>query len=74
MGLIGSPCFQLCVISYLYPVAYSEGEDLLVEGSIVLGVRVVRGIPLKKWLQIQLISHKRYLECTLVQWRLSIYP
>ena len=24
--------------------------------------------------QIQLISYKRYLECTLVQWTLSIYP
>ena len=23
---------------------------------------------------IQLISYKRYLECTLIQWRLSIYP
>ena len=23
---------------------------------------------------VQLISYKRYLECTLVQWRLSIYP
>ena len=25
-------------------------------------------------LLLQLISYKRYLECTLVQWRLSIYP
>ena len=24
--------------------------------------------------KIQLISYKRYLECTLVQWRLSVYP
>ena len=24
--------------------------------------------------QIQLISYKRFLECTLIQWRLSIYP
>ena len=23
---------------------------------------------------IQMISYKRYFECTLVQWRLSIYP
>ena len=23
---------------------------------------------------VQLLSYKRYLECTLVQWRLSIYP
>ena len=23
---------------------------------------------------VQLISYKRYLECTLIQWRLSIYP
>ena len=23
---------------------------------------------------LQLISYKRYLECTLIQWRLSIYP
>ena len=25
-------------------------------------------------LHIQLISHKRYFRCTLIQWRLSIYP
>ena len=25
-------------------------------------------------LEIQLVSYKRYLECTLVQWGLSIYP
>ena len=24
--------------------------------------------------KLQLISYKRYLECTLIQWRLSIYP
>ena len=25
-------------------------------------------------IEIQLISYIRYLECTLIQWRLSIYP
>ena len=28
----------------------------------------------KEILHLQLISYKRYLECTLVQWWLSIYP
>ena len=33
--------------------------------------------PFKKCLlmqYVQLISYKRYLECTLIQWRLSMYP
>ena len=42
------------------------------EGTI--WTKLYSNIHWKEIIELQLISYKRYLECTLIQWRLSIYP
>ena len=51
-------------------------KDLIIFGKsmyILCGTNYTTCTAFNALQEIQLISYKRYLECTLVQWRLSIY-
>ena len=53
------------IVDLVDVVDVSDVVDVVYVANVVYGADVV---------DVQLIPYKRYLECTLVQWRLSIYP